>query len=308
MQHYYSLDPVKLENSWITIGSFDGVHLGHQHIVTQLVKSAHTQNKPAAVVTFFPHPAMVLGKGNGGYLSTPDERAELLGEHGVDVVVTMAFTTELASLTAVEFMLMMKKHFSLNHLMIGYDFALGKGREGNFDRLREIGVELGYEVGAAEPVEIDGVPVSSSLVRKLLRDGQVESAARLLGRLYSVSGSVVHGDGRGKLLGFPTANLEYWQERVMPASGVYATWAWIDGVRHASVSNLGLRPTFENVPAFPQLEAHLLDFDRDLYGQTVRLEFVNRLRPEVRFASVDELIDQVTRDKQKAMEVLENAK
>ncbi|MHB1384115.1 MAG: riboflavin kinase, partial [Bellilinea sp.] len=123
-----------------------------------------------------------------------------------------------------------------------------------------------------------------------------------------VDGSVIHGDGRGKALGIPTANLAFWQERVMPASGVYATWAWIEGIRHPSVSNLGLRPTFDNNAVVPQLEAHLLDFDEDLYGRTVRLEFVSRLRPEVRFESVNALIEQIQRDKHKASEVLENAK
>ncbi len=308
MQHYLSLEPVKLEGTWLTIGSFDGVHLGHKQIVKNLVKSAHAQADPAAVVTFFPHPAVVLGKGNGGYLTTPEERAELLGELGVDVIVTMTFTREVASLSALEFMQLLKEHFGLRRLMIGYDFALGKGREGNFERLREIGKELGYEVGAYEPVKIDGVLVSSSQIRKLLREGQVEEASQLLGRRYAVSGAVVHGDGRGKQIGVPTANLDYWRERVMPASGVYATWAWIDGERHPSVSNLGLRPTFEAVPAVPQLEAHLLDYNQDLYGRTVRLEFVSRLRPEVKFNSVEALIDQINHDKQMAREVLEHAR
>jgi len=308
MQHYLSLDPVKLEGTWLTIGSFDGVHLGHRQIVKNLVQSAHAQGDPAAVVTFYPHPAVVLGKGNGGYLTTPEERAELLGELGVDVVVTMTFTREVASLSAIEFMELMKEHFGLRRLMIGYDFALGKGREGNFERLRELGKELGYEVGAYEPVEIDGTPISSSQIRKLLREGQVEEASRLLGRRYAVSGQVVHGDGRGKQIGVPTANLDYWRERDMPASGVYATWAWIDGERHLSVSNLGLRPTFEAVPAVPRLEAHLLDYDQDLYGRTVRLEFVSRLRPEVKFNSVDALIDQINHDKAQARKVLEHAR
>lgn len=307
MRHYLSLETLHLENSWITIGSFDGVHLGHQQIVKQLAKNAHAHNNPAVVVTFFPHPASVLGKGNGGYLTTPDERAELLGELGLDIVVTMPFTRDLASLTALEFMQLMKKHLGLQRLTIGYDFALGRGREGTYDRLREIGEQLDYEVSIHQQVAIDGSPVSSSQIRKLLRAGEVENASRLLGRWYFVSGIVVHGDNRGKSLGIPTANLEYWQERIMPASGVYATWSWIDSVRYPSVSNLGLRPTFENVPVVPQLEAHLLDFNQDLYGKNMRLDFVGRLRPEMRFESVDALIEQVNRDKQKALEVLKNA-
>ncbi len=308
MQHFLSLDPVHLNNTWITIGSFDGVHIGHQKIVKRLVQGAHAQGHLATVVTFYPHPAVVLGKSNGGYLTTPEERANLLGDQGVDYVVTIPFSWELASLSALEFMRLMKNHLGLKRLVIGYDFALGRQREGNFTRLLEIGKQLHYSVGVHEPVEIDGSPVSSSQIRKLVREGEVESAARLLGRWYFVDGSVIHGDGRGKALGIPTANLAFWQERVMPASGVYATWAWIEGIRHPSVSNLGLRPTFDNNAVVPQLEAHLLDFDEDLYGRTVRLEFVSRLRPEVRFESINALIEQIQRDKHKASEVLENAK
>ncbi|MHB0988666.1 MAG: bifunctional riboflavin kinase/FAD synthetase [Bellilinea sp.] len=307
MQHYQSLDPVKLKRSWLTIGSFDGVHLGHQQILKQLVNGARAAQEPSVVVTFFPHPAVVLGKGtNGGYLSTPEERAELLGACGVDVVITLPFTRELAALSALDFMKMVQDHLGISHLLVGYDFALGRGREGNVERLREIGDELGYQLEMLEPVEFDGSPVSSSQVRRLIRSGDVEAAARLLGRRYTVEGLVVHGDGRGKALGFPTANLETWQEQVMPVYGVYTTWAWVDGVRHPSVSSFGLRPTFKSDSSVARLEAYLMNYSGDLYGKNIRLEFVAYLRPELRFETVDALIEQMNRDTIQSLEVLGN--
>ena len=154
MQHFQSLDPVQLTDAWITIGSFDGVHLGHQQILKQLTRQAHAHHQPAVVITFFPHPAVVLGKGASvGYLTTPEERAELLGEQGVDVVVTIPFTHELAALSALEFMQLLCEHLGVRHLLVGYDFALGRGREGNVDRLREIGQSLGYALQVIDPVE-----------------------------------------------------------------------------------------------------------------------------------------------------------
>jgi len=309
MQHYLSIDPIHIEGSWITIGSFDGVHLGHQKIITQLVENAHLVGNPAVVVTFHPHPAVVLGKTvNGGYLSSPQERADLLGNLGVDYVLTLPFTRELAALSALDFMTLLTRHLGIRHLLVGYDFALGRQREGNVDRLREIGAELGYDVSAFTPVESDGIPISSSQIRRLIRAGEMQPAANLLGRFYSVDGKVVHGDGRGKSMGFPTANLEYWDERVMPANGIYATRAWLDGICHSSVSNLGIRPTFENTPPLPLLEAYLMNFSGEIYGKTLRLEFVARLRPEIKFSSIEELMDQMNRDKVEAMEVLDHVR
>ena len=307
MQHFQSLDLVKLKQSWLTIGSFDGVHLGHQQILKQLVNGARAAQSPSVVVTFFPHPAVVLGKGtNGGYLSTPEERAELLGACGVDVVITLPFTRELAALSALDFMNRLQGRLDISHLLVGYDFALGRGREGNVERLREIGNELGYQLEMLEPVELGGMPVSSSQIRRLVHSGDVEAAARLLGRRYMVEGMVVHGNGRGKALGFPTANLETWEERVMPAFGVYATWAWVDRIRHPSVSSFGLRPTFQSDAPAPQLEAYLMNYSGDLYGKNIRLEFVAYLRPELRFETVDALIEQMNRDTIQSLEVLDN--
>lgn len=307
MQHYQTIEPVHLSNSWVTIGSFDGVHLGHQVIVKNLVENAHSTGAPAVVVTFFPHPAAVLGKGsNLGYLTSADEKAELLGDLGVDLVVTMPFTQKLAALSALEFMTLLKTHLGLRQLFIGYDFALGRQREGDIHRLTEIGTQLEYQVNVQHAVQIDENLVSSSQIRRLIREGEVGKAAKMLGRLYSVNGRVVRGDGRGKSLGFPTANIDYWFKRVMPPYGVYATWAWVNNVRYPSVSSLGVRPTFVTHASAPRLESYLIDFDGDLYDQEVRLEFLYWQRPELRFNSAHELIDQMNLDKILAVEVLRN--
>lgn len=308
MRHYYHIESVHIPRSWATIGSFDGVHIGHQEIIRRLVAGARAAGLPSVVITFHPHPAVVLGKVNhASYLTTPDERAELIGELGVDLVLTIPFSQKLAQLSAAEFMEMLTAHLGIRHLCVGYDFALGRGREGDVDRLRELGKQMGYELVVLDPVENgNGKPVSSSLIRRLIGEGQMPEAARLLGRYYRTSGTVVRGDGRGRQLGFPTANLDVWDERVMPQTGIYATWTWIEGVRYESVANLGVRPTFENQPSSPLLEVYILDWDRDLYGQEIQVEFVERLRPEERFPTVNALVEQMHKDVQAAKEVLRN--
>lgn len=308
MQHLTSLDDLYLDQAWATIGSFDGVHRGHQAVIRRLVDGAHQAGIPAVVITFFPHPSVVLRGTNGPFfLTTPEERAALLDELGVDVIVTLRFDRQMAALTAEEFMRWLSAHLGLRRLFVGYDFALGRGREGNADRLRALGEQLGYTLELTEPYEIGGEPVSSSRIRALLNRGSVSEVGELLGRPYALNGEIVRGDGRGHGLGIPTANLSVWQERVIPAVGVYATWAMIDGVRHAAVTNIGVRPTFENEPVFARIETHLLDFDRDLYGQKMQLEFIEYLRREQRFPSIQALLDQIHQDIARTREVLEHA-
>lgn len=306
MQHYYSIHDLHIPNSWATIGSYDGVHLGHQAIIRRLVSGARKAGMPSVVVTFHPHPAVILGKiKHVNYLTTPDERADLLGELGVDVVLTLPFTRQIADLSAEEFMQLLSAHLGIRHLCVGYDFALGRGREGNVARLRELGRQMNYDLVVIDPVENgSGAPVSSSLIRRLISEKQMAEAAALLGRYYRTAGTVVHGDGRGKRLGFPTANLKIWSERLMPANGIYATWTWIDGVRHESVSSLGVRPTFANQSPTPLLEVYIMDWNSDIYGKEIQVEFVQFLRPEERFPSADALIVQIQADIRAAREVL----
>lgn len=306
MNHARSLQELSLPYSGVSIGIFDGVHRGHRYLLHHLVEGAHLENLPAVVVTFHPHPAWVLGhQPDLKYLTLPDERAALLRKLGVDLVVTCPFDRQLAARSALEFMRLVKKHLGVRHLWIGYDFALGRGREGDRQRLREIGEQLGYQLHVV-PAALEGEEIiSSSRIRSLLLQGEVEKASRALGRFYEVSGSVISGDGRGRRINIPTANLDYPNEKLIPANGVYACWAWAGGERYAAVTNIGQRPTFEAAGPRPFIEAHLLDFSGNLYGQILRLEFVARLREERRFPSVEALIAQIQEDIAKSRLVLQ---
>ncbi len=291
----------------MTIGSFDGVHLGHQAIIRRLVDGAHSQGLQAAAITFFPHPSKVLrGDGSPFYLSTPEERAEILAGLGVDLTITLRFDKELASFSADQFMGLLSEHLGLKQLLVGHDFALGRGREGNYEKLKNLGLKYHYAIEAQPPLTVNGEMVSSSRIRELVGQGSMALAAAYLGRWYSVQGSVVPGDGRGRTIGIPTANLDIWHERLLPTNGVYATFVRVNGVNYPSVTNVGLRPTFENLAPVPRVETHVLDFKQDLYGMNLRLDFVKFLRPEQRFPSIQALIDQIQADIMQAKEILDD--
>jgi riboflavin kinase/FMN adenylyltransferase len=305
MQHFWSLDDVYLENTWLTIGSFDGVHRGHQKIARKLAAEAHAHNAPAVVLTFHPHPSIILqGHSFPFYLSTPEERASLLGEQDIDVVITCSFDQRLASTPARAFMETLNRHLDINHLRVGYDFALGKDREGDIAMLRQLGREWGYTLQKTRAVVANGDIISSSRIRFLLGAGKVREAGELLGRNYSISGEVVPGDHRGRSLGFPTANLNTWPYRAIPAAGVYVCRASIGEKSWGAVTNIGVRPTFEREPVPPRVEAHLLDFDGNLYTQKIHLAFLSRLRGERKFSGPGELIEQIEKDVHQARRVL----
>jgi riboflavin kinase/FMN adenylyltransferase len=309
MQHYWSLQNLDLRGSWLTIGSFDGVHLGHLTLLKELISGAHAEGLSAVVLTFHPHPAVVLNKRKDfSYLSSPEGKVGLLDRAGVDVVITHPFSLQVAQISARDFIQKLVVNLKMRHLCVGHDFALGRGREGDLPALTRLGGELGYSISVVEPVMLDGLVVSSSRVRQALLVGDVELAHRLLGRPYKIIGEVVHGDSRGRSLGFPTANLEVWADRTLPKPGVYACWATIEGKDYPAVTNVGFRPTFDNQPLRPRVEAFLLDFDDDLYRRTMRLSFMRRLRDEVRFNDIQALIDQMHRDVQVGRQVLEVAR
>lgn len=306
MLHFWTLDHLNLQRTWLTIGSFDGIHLGHQAILRKIVQESHKVESQAVVLTFHPHPGVLLGKREGAfYLSSPEEKAEFFAGLGVDVLITHPFNRIIAGLSAREFVVRLKKHLDFQRICVGTDFALGKNREGNLQVLGELGQEFGFIVEAFHPVELEGQIISSSWVRKALAEGDMATVERLLGRAYQVQGEVVHGEGRGKSLGFATANLEIWQERALPKPGVYAGWARIDGRKIAAVTNVGFRPTFENQSSRPHVEAHLLDFDQDLYHHQIELSFHVHIRDEQRFSSVQSLVDQIHKDISQARSVLE---
>lgn len=296
MQHFRSLEGVAIARSWATIGVFDGVHLGHRKIIERVVRGAHAGGLPAVAVTFWPHPAAVLGHGAPGYLSTAEERAQLLGELGIDLVITLPFNQHLASTEAHDFVAILKKHLGLTNLIIGYDFALGHSREGTVSRLEQLGTDLQYEVEVIPALHAGDTLISSTEARRRVMIGDAAGAAQLLGRNYSLHGEVVHGDGRGRQLGFPTANVQPAEDKILPANGVYACWAHLDGARHPAAVNVGTRPQFHARATRPLVEAYLLDFDADLYGCDLRIEFVARLRAETKFDSVQVLIEQMHLD------------
>lgn len=305
MRHYRSLDDVQLEDIWLTIGSFDGVHRGHQSIINSLTAGAREAGAPAVVLTFHPHPAAILrGKNLPFYLTSPDEKAEVIKSLGVDVLITHPFNRNVANKTAQQFIQELEAHLKIRHLHVGYDFAMGKNREGDFNTLQKLGEEFNFKVEKYPPVEDKDGAISSSRIRFLLGVGKVQEAARLLGRNYRIQGIVEVGDQRGRSLGFPTANMAIWSEKIIPTAGVYASWATYRGKTWGAVANIGVRPTFENAPVPPRVEAHFLDFDSDIYGEIIQLEFVSRLRDERRFPSVDALIAQIDKDSTQARKIL----
>jgi riboflavin kinase/FMN adenylyltransferase len=305
MQYFTSLDALALRDTWLTVGVFDGVHRGHQSIIRPMVEAAHESGSPAAVLTFDPHPAIVLGHRSAlKCLTTPLERADLLGRLGVDFVITLNFTRALAETSAAEFMTQLKSRLGLQQLWIGYDFALGKDREGNAARLAELGGQLGYRVHVVEALADESGVISSTTIRKLVSTGQVAEAARLLGRPYQLGGPVMRGDGRGRKIGVPTANLAVPADKAAPPNGIYACWAWLAGQRYQAAVNIGVNPTFTPDKQTPNVEAYFLDFDADIYGQDVRLDFVARLRDELRFPSVEALLEQIWQDVAEVRKIL----
>ncbi len=290
--------------SFITIGAFDGVHRGHQHLIRNLVREAHEKGFLAGLVTFHPHPSAVLNPSNPTlYLTTPGEKVSILERMDLDLVALLPFDEKMARTPAREFMELLCKHLNLKELWVGADFALGFRREGNIEVLKKFGREMGFVVRVVEPIYFRGEIISSTRIRKLIIMGEVREAAQLLGRYYSIAGEVVKGEGRGRLLGFPTANLEVRPERVTPADGVYVSYVRLGRDRFRGVTNVGTRPTFDGGKRL--VETYILDFDGDLYGYDLVVEFVERLRPEIKFPSVKELREQIQKDVEMARKILE---
>ena len=280
----------------VTIGTFDGVHKGHRYVVGHVVDYAKVHMLRSVVITFHPSPRTVLRPESAtGELSGADERGTLLKSLGVDLVVPLTFDHELAQLRAREFTDLLTDELSLKHLVMGPDFALGNRREGTPDVLREIGRERGFTVEMLAPLN-DGSPdrISSTVIRRALDVGDVSAAERMLGRPYTVTGNVVRGYQRGRKIGFPTANVAVLPPKVVPGDGVYVTRAHVQGKSYASATNVGNNPTFDNPDR--TVEALMLDFDDEIYELEVRLEFLERIRGEERFDSVEALAAQIGRD------------
>ncbi len=289
----------------LTIGSFDGVHLGHQRLVSEVVESAREKGVAAVALTFEPAPREVLRPGQPiAYLTRLPEKLALLGKMGLDESVVIPFTKELSQVEAPDFIAWLRQYLPFVELWEGEGFALGHGRTGNVDVLARLGEEMGYRLCIASLVEVDGQPVSSTRIREAVMSGDMETATLLLGHYATVPGTVVPGSKRGRELGFPTANLALLPNQALPADGVYATWTWRPATQEIlpSVTSIGTRPTFDDDARL--VEIHILDYDADLYGETLTAHFVQFLRGQVRYEGVEPLIKQMRLDTAAAREVL----
>jgi riboflavin kinase/FMN adenylyltransferase len=289
--------------SLLTIGVFDGVHRGHRHLIARLVEQAAAMGRLAGVVTFRGHPAELLDPTfRLQYLTSLEERVRLLEDLGVDFVVPVTFDLDLSKLRARDFIGLLQRHVRATGIIVGPDFAMGHKREGDVTALAEIGKEIGFSVLVVDLLQEGGEDVRSTVIREVLAKGDVSKASELLGRHFALVGEVVRGAGRGATLGIPTANLEVPDGMVVPGNGIYATRAHLrDGVRMAATS-IGTRPTFDEGER--TIEACIMDFEGDLYGQQVRLEFVGRLRDEEKYDSVEALLEQIDRDVEQTRAIL----
>ena len=287
----------------LTIGVFDGLHAGHRYLLEELRQQAAEENLLSAVVTFNPHPQSVLHPQNQLlWLNDVEDRAEALQALSIDIVTVLTFTPELARLSARDFMSLVKKYLRMRTVMVGPDFTLGRSREGNIDLLRTLGREMEFNVEVVSPYTVNGEIVSSTLIRQALAQGDMEKVRRLMGRYFHLRGKVVSSDKRGQSLGFPTANLDMKPQQALPGNGIYATITHTDGKQFLSATNVGIRPTFGE--GEKRVETHLLNYEGDLHGKEIKVEFVQKLRDEQRFSSPEELKAQLARDVQEVETIL----
>lgn len=292
-----------VKESLITIGVFDGVHMGHKSLMNRLVLQAKSQNLTSGVVTFSNHPRTVVSKNfQPNYLTSVEERLRLIKETGVDFVVPIKFTKEVASLKADKFTKLLRSELKMNGLMVGPDFQMGKDRESDVSKLKTLSKKQGFTLNVIDVKEIEGLTVRSTSVRDALRQGKIEEATKILGRNHSLEGNVVEGEKRGRELGFPTANFDVSSDLCIPANGIYATFIYIGGKQYFSATSIGTNPTFD----FKQhtVETYIMNFEQNIYGLRPKLEFVSKLRDEIAFSSIEGLIEQMNHDVKKATNIL----
>lgn len=291
----------------LTLGVFDGLHLGHQLITQTVVERARATGAIPTVITFDPHPRAVLHPESAPpLLQTFDQKIEALSVLGVEQTIVISFTKQFAQIKAEEFLQdVVRERLQAREVYLGRGFAFGQGREGNIELLKKISERLGFHAAEVPEVQLRGQRISSSRIRQLLADGCVNLARRMLGRPYGVEGRVVRGQERGRTLGFPTANLSP-QNRVIPRSGVYVTATLIEGVWRRSITNVGTRPTFETA-AESSVETYVMNWSGDLYGDVVRVRFLDRLRDERKFNSIEELKERITLDVERAQKYFERS-
>ena len=287
----------------VTFGVFDGIHLGHQAVINTLLKRAVHDNLMSVLVGFYPHPLAFLAPERCPSILTPlSKRVEILQQFGIDEIVMLSFDAQIASMSPESFVeCVLLEKCRARHVVVGYACQFGKDRAGNAERLVELSQEYPFDVSIVPPTEVEGAPVHSTRIRQALAQGDLERSSQLLGRSYSLVGNVVHGDGRGREIGFPTANIEI-QNQVYPPNGVYAIRAKLEGRWLDGVLNIGMRPTFNGVNI--QVEGHFFNFDEVIYGKSIEIFFVEKIRNERKFPNPEFLIQQIQRDIAAATEIL----
>ncbi|TGK01157.1 bifunctional riboflavin kinase/FAD synthetase [Leptospira langatensis] len=288
----------------VTLGNFDGIHLGHQALLERTKEISLEKGLPSCVVTYYPNPALVLGKDKDlGGITTQADKENLIESYGIDWLIVVPFTLEFAQMEAEDFLKnILIQELGAKSILIGFNHCFGKGRRGDFELLQKYSSEFGYDLEKLDPVFLGGTKLSSSYIRSLLREGKVAEAEECLGREFSVSGTVVEGHKRGRAIGFPTANVKPFPELILPGVGVYAGHTEVEGKAYPSMINIGNNPTFgDNAIA---LESHIFDFSGDIYGKTVRVSFSERIRAEVKFSGVDALVEQLKKDETVSRKIL----
>lgn len=292
-----------LQKRAITLGNFDGVHIGHRALLEKTISIAQKEKIPSLAVTYHPNPALVLGKkGDFQYLQTLEERKQEILKYGIQEVHVLEFNLELANMEAEEFIeKIILDTFHASHIVIGYNHCFGRNRRGNYQLLQELAPKYNFQVYLVDPVSLEGVNISSSLIRNWIKEGKLPEARRALGRFYSISGEVVEGAKVGGSIGYPTANLAIPNDIVLPSSGVYASIT--NGME--SVTNIGPRPTFGDNRI--HIESHILDWNGNLYGSSIKVELVQKLRNTISFRNPNDLIHQIQKDIEQTKKILKNS-
>lgn len=291
-------------NTYLALGNFDGVHKGHQELINTAVTKAHSNSGVAAAMIFNPHPTLVLNPAKAPLLlMTENQQSEMLGKLNLDVLVYTPFDKEISALSPERFVQdILVAVFKVKEVFIGFNYSFGFKASGTPELLKELGQKYGFAVTVIPAFKIDSQIVSSSLVRALLAEGNIKEAWKMLGHFPQIEGLVVEGERRGRTIGFPTANIGVEQGYMIPGKGVYAAITEIDGVRHHSVVNIGSKPTF-HVEYPISIETHIIDFTESIYGKKIRLHFLDKIRDEKKFGGIDELVRQISLDKEKALQI-----
>ncbi|MBI9071715.1 MAG: bifunctional riboflavin kinase/FAD synthetase [Melioribacteraceae bacterium] len=306
MKIFTDISQIEKKKVVLTIGTFDGLHLGHIDILKSVIQKSEEYSAESLAVTFEPHPRSVVSKDSKiKLLTTLDEKKEIFTELGIENLLIINFTEEFASLSSREFIeTYLLSKLNVSEIVVGYDHRFGKNRDGDESKLREIGNEFGFKVSSVSAVKVDDYTISSTKIRNALSLGDLKTANKYLGRFYCFYGDVIKGAGRGRKLGYPTANIDPEKgDKLIPKPGVYLITSNIEGKDYFGLMNIGSRPTFNDIENM-LVEVHLLDFNDDIYGKHLRLDLIDRLRDEKKFASKDELMIQIKNDEKKSNEII----